>query len=429
MPRALAAVLVIVGCTSAKPTEPRLDDWLDNWVEARRCLADDAEDTATGIEINMLRGLNCARLLKLLDIPDGELVDDMWRDLVDGVRTIDEETSVFPRAAAVDRVDAAAFAMGLAVDHPIPMRAKRAPLSQLAAPWKPFERGVQSYNAGLVQMYSQNTYAVVDDIGNVSVVEVPRSESLALPSREVTVPRRALVASAIGDDRVAVMWPGQGEHYAYIVERSHDGGRRWTRELVLPGGELRRWWQDGRTGEIVLSVEQGGKAYVHALTATGMSFSVETAIANQFDDKGCIRDGHVWSLNGESLVSLKTAKRMWLTGWSNTNAALDCRGDTAIVLRHEPDVIERCTTTCAPVFNAPSRDVRGVVGVLDDGRWIYAASVERLVGVWIEGAQEPFFWRMPWSNGREVSLRTIAVVNGKPALVVGSQLVPLSVPK
>lgn len=423
----LLVLALVSGCASlASSTETsttHLEDWLDNWVTARNCLVDNAGDTRVGLAMSSLQGRDCASSLQKLELevedPGGSTVKEFARLS----RTIAEAESLSERASAVDALDAAASAVGALRGHPIARRSSTRELLTLPQPWIPFENGeryAQSFNAGFAHTISSDHYTVLESFGKATVSWFAKAERLALPSRDVTVSRHAWLAAAVGDDLVVVMRPDSGAKHAYVLESSHDRGRHWKREPMFVGGSFVRGWQDPRTGEIVLSLQKGETSYVQQLTAAGAGPLIETETADQLQDRTCVRDGHVWSLNGESLVSVKAGKRMMLTGWAN-EPDLDCRGDAAYVLRHAPDVIERCTSTCTRSFEAPSKSLRGVIGVLDDGRWIYAATLSRVIAVWVEGAGTPRFWRLPtFEHDESKTLMSISVLAGKPALVLGT---------
>ncbi|MBA2538103.1 MAG: hypothetical protein H0V17_00585 [Deltaproteobacteria bacterium] len=92
---------------------------------------------------------------------------------------------------------------------------------------------------------------------------------------------------------------------------------------------------------------------------------------------------------------------------------------------HE-STLYRCTDRCREVFRAPV-GVKGGGALLDDGRWIFAASRDGVAEIWVEDRQ-PQFFRLPSSD----DVRGVAVLEGKAALIVTSggnvALVPVPEP-
>jgi hypothetical protein len=55
--------------------------------------------------------------------------------------------------------------------------------------------------------------------------------------------------------------------------------------------------------------------------------------------------------------------------------------------------VSRCTDSCRVEFTNPLPDIVGTAGVLRDGRWVFAVTLEHVTAVWIEGRSEPFYLR------------------------------------
>ena len=128
----------------------------------------------------------------------------------------------------------------------------------------------------------------------------------------------------------------------------------------------------------------------------------------------------MWGRRGTRVVHLTASEACWSLslGEISKTMKLDCRGDAALVLRHDPDVLERCSDEgCQQVFVAPmERD--GVAALLDDGRWIYAADLDGMVALWIEGADAPHVYRL---SGPRRELEAVAVDQGELLLVYGGE--------
>ena len=432
MSRLLVIALVACAPATAEPSTTKLEQWLDTWIEARSCLVANTDDTQTGIAMNALLGRPCAASLRALDV---EVRDDTanptWRRMVSLVRSIEADESPKARGPMVDRLDLLAFATATAISHPISLRPRGIALEMLPEAWEAFpnQPGEKRYNGSPVDWVGLDNYSVVEKLGVVRRIEHPRSQILALPSHDVTFSNEAWFATAIGDDQLIVRRPREDEPYAYVVESTHDGGRTWTIEPMFRGGRYNGGYQDPRSGEIYVEALQNDVLYAQTLSAAGPGPWWRTSAPDLPWWTRCISDGAIWLSKGELLVFAKTGALIWLTGWANV-PDLACRGATALVLRHDPEVIERCGTKCEQVFAVPSSakgslgPPRGVIGVFDDGRWIYAVKFESVVAVWIEGVALPVFWKFRPFSERWPHLKSIAVVGGEPALVI--ETIPIS---
>lgn len=379
-----------------------------------------------GAAIGMLLGRDCSKPLRELRISivvDDDPVHQLWRRAIASTRTLEDEESPTLRAATIEEVDRAAIGLGFTIGYPIRLRPHGPRLSRLPEPrFRSTNPISERVTAGSVYAGAPDGFAIVDSIGKVRTVN--QAHRARIPrALDGTLPEGAIVGAVDGDHGVWIFWLGREEEFAYEVLGTRDGGRSWRTRLVSEGGRVTKYWHDLSTGEIVLHVVHGDTAQAHRLTARQPIARIEKSTRYP-GLSSCVRDGRVWGLNDDTVNVVTGGEAMRLHG-NAAGASLDCGGDAAIVLRHEPDVIERCRTFCTPVFSPPSTR-RGVVGVLDDGRWIYGVELEGVVGVWTEKERAPRFWRTT-SHG---TLGSIAVIGGRPSLRFyllggGTRLVPL----
>jgi hypothetical protein len=397
-----------------------LHTWLDTWLEARRCLLGDAPDTLTGVTVGNLIGRDCSKLLHQLELQiptDDVVVDRAWMRVIDHFVATSKSDSLKTNARGIDDTDAGARALGLAIGRWILPMHRGPALPSLPEPIGMFggEASLDSVSGGFVYgsqipPFESNALGVhVDRLGRLLAYTQELDYSRGLhPQADIRTPERTLVVRV---DR------SRPEEYA--IDVTPKGGT--TRTTRVPGA-LRFRKQDPKTGEIVMYVEAGQKTFIHRLKPGATTPSVtKAALETDFEfDETCIYGGEVWGLWGTRVVHLTTPEQCWSLSIDEISKTmkLDCRRDVALVLRHDPDVLERCSDEgCQPVFVAPTeRD--GVAALLDDGRWIYAADFEGMVALWIEGADAPQVYRLA---GPRRELEAVAVDQGELLLVYGGE--------
>ncbi len=131
---------------------------------------------------------------------------------------------------------------------------------------------------------------------------------------------------------------------------------------------------------------------------------------------GCRHQDTLWSMTEAEVQRFGASgfASMPLHDKQGPDPAIDCRGETALVLRRLPDVVERCTGDhCRVVFEARHHE-RGGAALFDNGTWIYAAALGRVVGVWREGGAAPAFYQL--EDGDE--LKGVTVLNNTAYFVV-----------
>jgi hypothetical protein len=434
MTRILMFAVLLAACVRSDDVagvEAR-SSWLEGWLETRRCLVADASDVRTGLAIAMLSGLDCSKQLHRLEAHIS--VDDSQfarRAAARLVRTIDAESSPTRRAAAIEAMDAVAALLPRTPGSE-PTRASPLPLRTLrdVIPLFAGEPVLSTrFNGGYVSATASAKRFIVRAIGEEQVIAVAPHSTLAMPSASWRVEwrDRAIAAADAGSRRIVLR---RSASSAYELDVSSDGGAHWRTQFAPPTTRLLDAWQDPVTGAIQVLLGDA-KDQILEQRITPQQPRPELHHAEHFTPKDmqtlrCDNAGIAWILAGdrvgrfgESLLHLGGNARM---------AQLDCRGDVALVLRREPDVLERCHHHCVPVFTSA---VRGSSALLDDGRWIYAASIDDVVAIWLEpvGAFDPpprpRFYRLP----KVTQIVAIARVGNHPALVTSEndkyELVPL----
>lgn len=424
MARASIVVLLWLGCATARETpvlDPELERWIADWDEARRCLVAPAADSMTGVAISMLEGRDCRKALHKLDVRIAAERDplELWRSAIDRTGWIEGQQSPGTRSILVKEIDARVRALvTLQGRHRVEGRASPSPPT-LGAPWR-YSHEPQDgrrFDGGRLFAYEWGGKSVlVEEYGRGRWFEVPQP---ALPSGTWGV--RDGWGIDRGTRRIVVRPKPDG---TYELEISDDAGKTWRRHAQH--ARLLRGWQDLATGEVYLLVEDGTH-FVHRVTADDPRPVVEeTRIWDTELRTSCLRDGRIWALTHAHVTRVRPALEAPLEiSGSGKDATLDCLGDQAIVLRRDPEVIERCTGEgCRPVFSPPA-GLHGVAALLEDGRWIYAAELGGIVGVWVEGGGErPSVFRLPWYS----ALEAIVVLKGVPILMSSGMLLALPVP-
>ncbi len=416
--RSLMILAFLSGCASREreppPPQASLQAWLDTWLEARRCLVGDAEDTRTGVAIGMLVGRDCARPLHQLEAMSrtGDAgLDRAWSAAVERIPGIAAATTPEMRANEIDVLDAFARALGFAINRWIPPSDRGAKLPLLADPEEMFggKRVMTTDFSGGFPHALQSPPPDSDDWA----ISVDQYGNKLLYTQVMQDLRRPWpIAHADSPSQALLVW--MPRNYAYAIDVTPKGG---TTTTSFVRGNLDRWWQDARTGEVIMVVD-ARRTQIHRLRpGSSAPLVAKTFPLTSHFRKTCLHGGEVWGLEGETVVRVTSPeRRIFELGGISKGMHLDCRGDTALLLRHFPDVIERCREdACEEVFTSDTYR-EGVAALLDDGRWIYASELDGVVAVWVEGEAGPQLFRfpgMPW-------LVAITESGGKPALVVSA---------
>lgn len=391
-----------------------LQTWLDTWLEARECIVGNAPDTLTGVTIGRLIGRDCSRLLHQLELQvvtdDGE-VDRAWWGVIEHLKRTTEAESLATRANGIDETDVAARALGLAVGRWIPEMTKGTPLPLLPEPM-PMFGGVDVFDLHLNGGFPY-AYQVPPDGSNTMAIGVDRLGNRLSYSQSIDSRRPIAFAEVLTATQSLRVWTRADAPFAYAIDVTPTGGV--TRTTYLPG-KLRYQAQHAQTGQIVMHVEHDHEYFIHRIDPGSSTPEISPGqhLGEHQYNARCMHDGELWGLAGDVAVHV-TEKEHWpkVVYEISKNMTLDCRADSAIVLRHHPDVVERCGEGgCAEVFVAPT-NLEGVAAFLDDGRWIYSAVHGDIVALWVED-REPTFARMR----RPKNLVAITVDRGLPILVL-----------
>jgi hypothetical protein len=392
----------LAACTAAEsaPNTSPIDAWLDRWVEARRCLVADADDTQTGVTIAFLLGRICDSELTELATTSNE---PLAPKLIEAIRM--QPSVPEKRAAAIAAVDKLARDLGRRIERDVsPPRARPLPVL------KPQRRlafdGMFRFGGGLIRNFGTDE-VVIDGDGTLHEYPIDGGP------RELATSGGKHRANADAGPQRVVVWTSKEWAHAYEIDVSSDAGATWTKLEGPAGTSYLGHWQDPRTRAIELLVRtEAGQTSIHRITP-----QAPTPVVRKIESGGdlgtyasCAHGGQAWSLASTTAARFGD-KPMRLTTYAHLGD-LDCHGSTALVVSHWPDAIERCRDRCEKVFSSPNNH-EGRGALLDDGRWIYAVAFEQVVGVWTESTREPTFYRF----SKPAELKGLVVLGGAPALV------------
>ncbi len=420
MSRLLPLLGLLAACASSDRSEVTssyrtLDAWLDTWLEARRCLVGDAPDSLTGVTIGTLTGRDCSRpthQLELQIVTEDAAVNRVWRHAIDHFTAVTNAASLATRANAIDDTDAVARALGLAIGRWIPAMERGHGLPLLPEATEMFggqEVLPPSFNSGFPYAFQMPPAD-----SDAMAVGVDRLGNRLLYKQTIDDSRRPVPLARFDDGvQTRIIWTVGDRSFAYGIDIRSKGGA--TQTTYVPG-KLLYQQQNAKTGDLVMYVRYNDKSFLHRFSARNVAAVVEeTRFRSEFGfQTSCIHEGDVWGLRRTTTEHL-TSQQPWFAvlGEVSKEMQLDCRRGTALVLRHDPDVLERCDDEeCKPVFSANSYR-EGFSALLDDGRWVYVAELDGIVALWIEGDGKPGLYRLR----RQRELRAITVDRGEVMLV------------
>jgi hypothetical protein len=421
MSRKLLVVAVLSACSTVAPNDNiapyrSLHAWLDTWLEARRCMLQDAPDTLTGLTIGKLVDRDCRRPLHQLElqIPTDDVeLNRAWRHALDHSKRALEADALEVRARGVEETDVIARALGLAVGRWIPPveRGPALPLLQSADMFGGHEVITPSFNAGFAYAFQ-----LPPEDSNSFAFAIDRRGAKVVSEQDIVDSKRPVPLARFADRaKTSIVWTAPGSSFAYAIDVTRTGEA--TRTTYVPG-KVYYHDRDPKTGELILYVRVGERGFIHRLEPGSARPNIEeTRFWNGFDFRGtCIHGGEVWGLEQASAVHV-TSSQPWTpqVGEISKEMQLDCRNrHPLLVLRHDPDVLERCDDEeCTQVFASPVWQ-SGVAALLDDGRWAYATTLDGIVALWIEGCAKPQLFRLP-ADERELVAMTVD--DGEPLLV------------
>ncbi len=343
--RAPLTALFVVGLTACatadgQPVPDGIETWLDTWAEARRCLVVDAEDTTTGVAISMLTGRDCAKPLHQLQISSPE--NALWSSAIDLVGKLDDP-SPSVRALWIADIDSRAHLLGLIAGHLTTAPTITAPLQAL------------------------HPDAI---LSRPRLVEEawPRQHSIV---RELSTRRYyVLEVGAKGPSGVVVLKPvWRSADHAYEIRISSDHGASWQTRIGPPLSHVEDHWQDPQSGTIELLIEDVyGSWWVHRVTPGS-----PTIVRHGFDrsrDDGyvdrplrCEDHGVLWQVDGD--IAARFGDPPLPLGGAARGGQVACRGEMAVVLRRNPETIERCEDRMCRWEWSPPAKLHGSVALLD----------------------------------------------------------------
>jgi hypothetical protein len=229
-----------------------------------------------------------------------------------------------------------------------------------------------------------------------------------------------------------------GDDVPFVLAISTDRGATW--QLVW-GYEQTRYVggsQDSRTGTIHVFVRNVDALWMYVITPDELPTIARTKrlpAIRQVDR--ALRPLQSESfLAGSRRVDCRSEHALWVATrdmllWIGADhtigftiqrrrladpiASVACKDDLAVTLRHDPDVVDRCIAGgCGPVLEL-AKGVRGGATMASDGRWMYAAAIDDVVGIWRADAR-PLFYRLA-RRGEVIGIPQLA---GVPHLAVST---------
>lgn len=373
MSRALFLLVSLAAC-SHPPALDGVDEWLDRWSQVRACLVEPAEDTATGIALARFTGRVCDPMTPLfVEVPDASPLHSLWRSAISDLRTLDRTARPSMQGKTIDRIDRAAFVIGLARGRWPQVVEKAPPLVML---------------------------------GQVT------PEGVARPAGDPPWPypgnNGASMFAIRGDRRMVVAHYGFHGLEGIVFHASEDRGRTWRSENV-PFGDGMGAWVDGHGGRVWRYLRRNGVTTLERFDADGLVNVFPARLAWRLaqrcraNERWLLIDGWL-TVEGDDGDAIKMHQHDDLV-------ACDQRG--ALVL--SSDSLLRCKDTCQRVFVRPA-STSGAATLLPDGRWMFVATVEGVAATWVEGIERPTFHRLPDATDEIVALE---VVDGVPMALLG----------
>ncbi len=469
----VACAITLTSCSDHAPAG--LERWLEQWEVVRSCLLSESigPDTFTNVAITgLVSPHKCLEELPQVSWPhvpaDGSALAIQWRIAVDLVEELGK--SRLQRSLAIDRIELMAAELRRELGMPAISTKLGPPLPRLAIgqvisiggealkldldhPLS-FSNGVIT---GQVNRGAVTTDFVIEKLDDVHAWEHPTGTVLAYPSgswyagdgstevaellitegsrqQHIPLPGTYRLVGALdhGMVRMVVLASPYSCFPSYTVAVSTDTGRHWRLRVGEPHGALIGADQDRRTGSLQLILATSGLRRLHLLEVGTPLWSVLTE-AKPVELPATAESRYAY--DGDLLSISCRANASWSINWWAPSrvqridkngfatlerdyrrpAVVDCRGDAAVLLGEQPDRLERCTLSgCELVLERPpGLSLRAVAGLLENGSWIYAATLDGVVGVWREGVATPSFFTQE-TPAKPVA---ITVLHGLPYLV------------
>jgi hypothetical protein len=466
MKHIIAFVAWLGACTDSPPAE--LVSWLDDWERTRTCLVGNHEglaDLTTSLKIATLRDVPCTPpkvpIAANLDEPSAEL----WLRAVHRIEQVFANVEAEPRAVELHALDADIAALRQRAGLEPRVRDQAAPLAVLGAgqgisvegravmaheitAYAPvtasLRRGDTSYELAYdgtatrtVQRPKGKPYAVFPRPSGAWFVETTndrdhrhrvsdRPGALAdVPSW--TSPRFALDT---GTGRAIVFG---NEDVALAVAISMDRGATWRLIDGPPNTRFVSGSQDPITGALHLFSRSLDGMWLHVITPDALATIAAAAQLPPIQriDRRRTTPRNDLFLAGARRLDCQAPAALWVqahdvllrirdataTAFPLRHAdSVSCNDDVAITVRHDPEMVERCVAGgCGPVLEL-GKHVRGEATLLGDGRWLYAAAVGDVVGIWREDSS-PRFYRLALPG----TVRGVPTFAGVPHLAVATK--------
>jgi hypothetical protein len=373
-----AALLALIACASPAQHPNALASWLDDWESARRCWVGTATyDLEAALAVGELSGRRCRMRLSIdhreLDAPLAELVERANR----GANALRHERDVTRRARVLDQIDRDVARLYQLANLDEPTREVEEPLEVLDT--------VRALEHGRVESATEASIAALDERLTIRI----------LP------------------------------HHQWETASSHDGGRTWTTARNPPDTRLVGLSQDPDSGTIELLVERDNFVWLFRVTTRSLPTFEQDAVelgTHRGSRVDCRAGATSWIVTPTDLLRVQGRRVSTVyAGWNpheRRSTQLACAHETAIVLRHDPDVVERCTGGACERVLEVKHSRRGAVS-LTAGGWVYAASLGGVVGIW-QAHGAPRFYRV--ADGE---LEGIRWIDGAPYLAFATSLVRL----
>lgn len=407
-----------LGCGRRAPAG--LEAWLAQWEVARACLLPGpSPDGVTGAAIGELGGpdpTTCQPALLALIGPDPAGDDELTRAWVrarDQVAAVLRAQSAPDRGGLLDGLDREVQALRRAAGLPEIPRDRRdvpvlaaartvmigdQPLTTAMLPRAAVRHG--SLVLGRDERGEAVTSFFVRDVNDVAMWTHPRGSVVGYPAGSWTVGATELAglgaplaATDIGASRQVVYENVDASTPTYGLATRAAGG--WETTVPLPG--LAVVAQDVRTGTIDVAKATATATQLLRIDATNNGPPERVTAPAKVKYARCVDGGRTWfeapagfyvfdGTHGFAVAAndVDTRAHTYFVG---------CRQDVGLVVRPHPDTLDRCDADgCRPVLTAGRH--HGTAAFDAGGRWIYAATIAGIVGIWREGVAAPTFYRL-----------------------------------
>ncbi|HEY5938502.1 MAG TPA: hypothetical protein VIU61_27815 [Kofleriaceae bacterium] len=455
--RALLLMAVLAACNRAD--NPVVRKWLADWEAARACMLSSPEygpDGATASAVSaLLQDTSCHRArLELL------VFDDEDRSKIPNWGALRQEIDQLKGTAGdgpvIDRIDALSARLRAAAELPPIKRARERTVTPLP-PGRSItiagtdlgpRMGVE-FQPGRLVVDHGPIHAEATSLDEVRSWSVKPGYDLAYPSRAWIARARDSVLTVVdldGGKPSEIQLPAEHEYSSsraldagstravvlqsmkhgggFAVAVSTDGGRKWRVHRSDNDLPLVATSQDLETGIVDAVVHSGGYAHIHRFDQLEpFRFPARFDIPRFEHPFDCRHGGVLWAMEAKDTRVLYRVSREGSRTFELSNVypwgVADCRGTAALVLRRGMGEVglDLCRGDSCRTVHEPKHRGYGAAALLEDGSWVYAATINGVVGVWRENRLEPTFHRLAAADtGDEIA--AISVLSGEPYLVI-----------